>query len=150
MNLSDLNQVPMKRAKRKRLGRGPASGQGKTAGRGTKGQKARSGYSRRFGFEGGQMPLYRRLPKKGFTNALFRVEYSIVNVGSLEELEAGTTVTLELLKELGMVKKNASRLKILGKGALAKKLSVEAHAFSATAKQAIEDAGGSATEVAAS
>lgn len=149
MNLSDLNQKRVQPTKkRRRVGRGAASGQGKTAGRGTKGQKSRSGYSRQFGFEGGQMPLYRRLPKKGFTNALFKVEYEIVNVAQLDEFDAGATIDLETLKKAGLVKKNAQRLKILGKGALSTKLDVHANAFSATARQMITDAGGTATEIA--
>jgi large subunit ribosomal protein L15 len=149
MNLSDLNRKPVKPSqKRRRVGRGAASGQGKTAGRGHKGQKSRSGYSRRFGFEGGQMPLYRRLPKKGFTNALFKIEYEIVNVAQLESFDAGTTIDLALLKASGLVKKNAQRLKILGKGTLSTKLEVQANAFSATARQMIEDAGGTVTEIA--
>ncbi|MEE9393785.1 MAG: 50S ribosomal protein L15 [Planctomycetota bacterium] len=150
MDLSDLNGVPMRHSKRKRVGRGPGSGQGKTAGRGTKGQKSRSGYSRRIGFEGGQMPLYRRLPKKGFTNALFKVTYSIINTGQLEDFECESgKVDMAVLKEAGLIKKNSTRLKILGKGALSRNVEVEAHAFSSSAKQMIEDAGGTAREISA-
>ena len=147
MNLSDLNAIPMKRDRKRRIGRGPGSGHGKTSGRGMKGQKSRSGSSRRFGFEGGQMPLYRRLPKKGFTNALFRVEYAIVNTGQLDSCDVDT-INLETMKSLGLVKKNASKVKILGKGALSRKMVVEADRFSATAKQMIEAAGGTAKEIA--
>ena len=147
MNLSDLNAIPMKRKRRKRVGRGPGSGNGKTAGRGTKGQKSRSGYSRRMGFEGGQMPLFRRIPKKGFTNSLFKVTYAIVNTGQLNNFEDGTTLDLEAMKQEGLVKKTAERVKILGKGALTRKVTVRANKFSATAKQMIEAAGGSAEEI---
>ncbi len=147
MNLSDLNAVPMKRKFRKRKGRGPGSGAGKTAGRGTKGQRSRSGFSRRMGFEGGQMPLYRRLPKKGFTNALFKVEYEIVNTGQLELFDEGTTVDLEALKTHGLVKKNTKRVKILGKGTLGKSLVIKADKFSATARRMIEEVGGTAEEL---
>ena len=147
MNLSDLNAIPMKRQRRKRVGRGPGSGNGKTAGRGTKGQKSRSGYSRRLGFEGGQMPLFRRIPKKGFTNSLFKVTYAIVNTGQLNGFEDDTAIDLELLKSSGLVKKTAERVKILGKGALSRKVSIKANKFSATAKQMIEAAGGTAEEI---
>ena len=146
MNLNDLNAVPVKRQKRKRKGRGIAAGQGKTCGRGTKGQKSRSGYSRRFGFEGGQMPLFRRLPKKGFTNALFKVEYAIVNTGQLNIFDDDAKVDLEVLKGAGLVKKNATRIKILAKGALSKQLSIEADKFSQTARQMVESVGGTAQE----
>ncbi|MCA9322247.1 MAG: 50S ribosomal protein L15 [Planctomycetes bacterium] len=148
MNLNDLNGVPLQRSTKRRKGRGPGSGAGKTAGRGTKGQKSRSGSSRRMGFEGGQMPLFRRLPKKGFTNALFRVEYEIVNTGALNAFEDGVTVDLELLKSTGLVKKNAARIKILAKGALTRKLTIKADKFSAPARQMVEGVGGSAEEIA--
>lgn len=147
MNLADLKQIPMNRKNRKRIGRGPASGQGKTAGRGENGQKSRSGYSRRMGFEGGQMPLYRRLPKKGFTNYLFRVEYAIVNTGQLNDFEAGTTVDVDMLKGAGLVKQRATLIKILGKGSLTTKLTIRAHAFSASARQQIDASGGTVEEI---
>ncbi len=131
--------------KKKRVGRGTGSGLGKTAGRGDKGQKSRSGYSQKRGFEGGQMPLHRRLPKRGFTN-IFKREWAEVNLADLERLfEAGTTVTPETLVESGLVRK--SRVKsivVLGQGELQKKLTVTAHRFSATARQKIEAAGGTA------
>jgi len=146
MNLNDLNAVPVKRQKRKRKGRGIAAGQGKTCGRGTKGQKSRSGYSRRMGFEGGQMPLFRRLPKKGFSNYLFKVEYAIVNTGQLNDFEGDATIDLAALKAVGLVKKNAVRVKILAKGALTKKLAIEADKFSQTARQMIESVGGQAQQ----
>ena len=127
---------------RKRVGRGPGSGLGKTSGRGEKGQKSRSGFSQKPGFEGGQMPLHRRLPKRGFSNARFRKEFSIVNVERLEAFEAGTIVTPEVLLKHGMIRKLRDGLKILGDGALSKALTVRAHRFSEKAKQSIAGAGG--------
>lgn len=129
---------------RKRVGRGPGSGQGKTSGRGEKGQKSRSGFGQKQGFEGGQMPLHRRLPKRGFTNARFRKEFTAVNVQKLEAFEAGTIVTPELLLERGIIKKLGDGLKILAKGKLSKALTVKAHRFSAGAQAAIAAAGGKA------
>jgi large subunit ribosomal protein L15 len=126
---------------RKRVGRGPGSGLGKTAGRGEKGQKSRSGYSRKVGFEGGQMPLHRRVPKRGFRN-LFRKEFAYVNLGQLEVFEAGTIVTPEVLQQRGTVKSLRDGLKILGKGALTKALTVRAHRFSAKAQEVITALGG--------
>ena len=126
----------------KRVGRGTSSGMGKTSGKGHKGQKARSGYSRKAGFEGGQLPLYRRLPKRGFSNALFKTEYAVINLSDLNRFEDNTTVTPELLKEIGLVKKELSGIKILGNGVLEKKLTVQANKFSITAKEKIEAAGG--------
>lgn len=127
-----------------RKGRGPGSGNGKTAGKGHKGQNARSGGGVRLGFEGGQLPLYRKLPKRGFNNK-FATEYAIVNVATLNEKFAnGETVNLEVLMEKGLVKKALSGLKVLGNGELTKKLTVEAKVFSATAKEKIEAAGGKA------
>jgi large subunit ribosomal protein L15 len=126
---------------RRRVGRGPGSGRGKTSGRGEKGQKSRSGASRKLGFEGGQMPLYRRVPKRGFHNP-FRVEYACINVGQLEAFEAGTIVTPEVLLERGAVKKLRDGLKILGEGKLSKALTVRAHKFSARAQEVIAAAGG--------
>jgi large subunit ribosomal protein L15 len=131
--------------KKKRVGRGPGSGLGKTSGRGNKGQKSRSGYSRKRGFEGGQMPLHRRLPKRGFTN-IFKREWAEVNLADLEEaFEAGATVTPEGLIERGLIRKSkAAAVVILGQGELKKTLTVSAHRFSAAARQKIEAAGGKA------
>jgi large subunit ribosomal protein L15 len=128
---------------RKRVGRGPGSGLGKTSGRGEKGQKSRSGYSRKLGFEGGQMPLHRRVPKRGFHNR-FRVEYFEVNVGRLDAFEPGTIVTPELLRDHGIIRSLRRRVKVLGKGALSKPLTVRAHRFSAGAQAAITGSGGAA------
>ncbi len=129
--------------KKKRVGRGPGSGLGKTAGRGNKGQKSRSGYSGKRGFEGGQMPLHRRLPKRGFTN-IFKREWAEVNLADLEKMfEAGSTVTPEALVEIGLVRKSKQEaVVVLGQGDLKKSLNVSVHRFSATAKQKIEAAGG--------
>jgi len=126
------------------VGRGPGSGLGKTAGRGEKGQKSRSGFSRKPGFEGGQMPLHRRLPKRGFTNASFRKEFATVNLGRLEVFEAGTIVTPELLVKLGLVKKLRDGLKVLADGQLTKALTVHAHRFSGKAQERIATLGGKA------
>lgn len=125
----------------KRKGRGTATGQGKTAGRGMNGQNSRSGGGVRLGFEGGQMPLYRRIPKRGFTN-IWGTEYAIVNVKDLNRFEDGTEVTPELLKEAGLVKKMLDGVKILGDGAVEKKLIVKASKFTKTAQEKIEAAGG--------
>ena len=133
--------------KRKRVGRGPGSGHGKTAGRGHKGQRSRSGYSRRYGFEGGQMPLVRRIPKRGFTN-IFRVGYQVVNLRDLDRMFAdGDTVTPEVLEEKGLIRGGKKPLKVLASGELGKKLTVQAHAFSKNAQAAIEAAGGSCETV---
>jgi large subunit ribosomal protein L15 len=129
---------------RKRVGRGPGSGLGKTAGRGEKGQKSRSGFARKPGFEGGQMPLHRRLPKRGFTNADFRKEYATVNLGRLEVFEAGTIVTPELLVKQGLVKRLRDGLKVLADGTLTKALTVHAHRFSGKAQERIAALGGKA------
>lgn len=127
-----------------RKGRGPGSGNGKTAGKGHKGQNARSGGGVRLGFEGGQLPLYRKLPKRGFNNK-FATNYAIVNVATLnDKFEDGETVNLETLKAKGIVKKPLDGLKVLGNGEITKKLTVEAKVFSATAKEKIEAAGGKA------
>jgi large subunit ribosomal protein L15 len=126
---------------RKRVGRGPGSGHGKTAGRGSKGQKSRTGYRHLRGFEGGQMPLHRRVPKRGFTN-IFRVEYDIVNLSALDRFPANEKVTPELLVENHLARKSRP-VKILGDGEIAKPLSVSAHKFSAGAQSKIEAAGGS-------
>ncbi|MBO2532827.1 LSU ribosomal protein L15P [Planifilum fulgidum] len=145
MKLHELKPAPGSRRPRKRVGRGIAAGQGKTAGRGTKGQKARAGGGVRPGFEGGQNPLYRRLPKRGFTNPN-RKEYAVINVKDLNRFDEGTVVTPELLKEKGIVKNLKDGLKVLGDGDLSVKLTVKAHKFSRTAEEKIAAAGG-ATEV---
>lgn len=128
---------------RKRVGRGPGSGNGKTAGKGHKGQNARSGGGVRLGFEGGQTPLYMRISKRGFTN-FTRVEYAVVNLESLNRFDDGVEVTPVLLKEAGLVKDEKNGIKVLGRGKLDRKLSVKAHKFSEAAKAAIEKAGGTA------
>ncbi len=128
----------------KRLGRGSSSGTGKTSGKGHKGQNARSGGGVRPGFEGGQLPLYRRLPKRGFSNAMFKTSYAVINVSDLNMFEEGTEVTPELLKEMGIIKKELSGIKVLGNGSVEKKLTVRANKFSNVAKQKIEAAGGKA------
>ena len=129
---------------RKRVGRGQGSGTGKTSGRGEKGQNARSGGGVRVGFEGGQTPLFRRLPKRGFSNALFKKEYAIINLDDLNKFEDGAEVSLEVLREMGIVKKSKDGLKVLGNGTLEKKLTVKANKFSASAKEQIEKLGGKA------
>ncbi len=144
MKLHTMMQPEGAIKKRTRVGRGPGSGLGKTSGRGQKGQKARSGYSHKFGFEGGQLPLYRRLPKRGFSNAQFKVKYATINLSDLNKFESGSTITPELLKEMGLVKKGLDGIKVLGKGTLDKKLTVRAHKFSNTAKETIEKLGGKA------
>lgn len=133
------------RKERNRVGRGMSSGNGKTSGRGHKGQNSRSGGGVRPGFEGGQMPLFQRLPKRGFTN-IHRKEYAVVNLSTLNSFEEGTEVTPELLLETGLVSKLKAGIKVLGNGTVEKKLTVKAHKFSASAKEAIEAAGGQ-TEV---
>ena len=126
------------------MGRGPGSGLGKTAGRGEKGQKSRSGFARKPGFEGGQMPLHRRIPKRGFTNSPFRKEFACVNLGRLEVFEAGTIVTPELLVRQGIVRKLRDGLKVLADGQLTKALTVHAHRFSGKAQERIAALGGKA------
>ncbi|MCK1997716.1 LSU ribosomal protein L15P [Paenisporosarcina quisquiliarum] len=145
MKLHELKPSEGSRSSRKRIGRGIGSGTGKTSGKGHKGQNARSGGGVRPGFEGGQNPLFRRLPKRGFTN-INRKEFAIVNLDTLNRFEEGTEVTPALLIETGVVSSEKSGIKILGNGTLDKKLTVKAHKFSASAKEAIENAGGS-TEV---
>lgn len=139
--LNELKPVEGARHARKRLGRGIGSGNGKTAGKGNKGQNARSGGGVRPGFEGGQLPLFQRLPKRGFHN-VNRVEYSVVNVEDLNVFADNTVVDVKALQEAGLVKKLYAGVKILGDGKLTKKLTVKAHKFSAKAKIAIEEAGG--------
>ena len=141
MKLHELQPAAGSRKVRNRVGRGIATGNGKTSGRGHKGQKARSGGGVRPGFEGGQNPLFRRLPKRGFTN-INRKEFAIVNLDALNRFEEGTEVTPALLLETGIVSNEKSGIKILGNGSVTKKLSVKAHKFSASAKEAIEAAGG--------
>lgn len=145
MKLHELKPAEGSRKERNRVGRGMSSGNGKTSGRGHKGQKSRSGGGVRLGFEGGQMPLFQRLPKRGFTN-INRKEYAIVNVETLNRFDNGTEVTPELLLETGVVSKLNAGVKVLGNGKLEKNLTVKAHKFSASAKEAIEAAGGK-TEV---
>jgi large subunit ribosomal protein L15 len=145
MKLHELKPAEGSRKERKRLGRGIGSGQGKTAGKGHKGQNARSGGGVRIGFEGGQTPLFRRLPKRGFTN-INRKEYAVVNLDVLNRFEDGTEVTPELLIESGVVKNEKAGIKVLANGTLEKKLTVKAHKFSSAAKEAIAAAGGN-TEV---
>ena len=143
MKLHDLSPAAGSTKARKRIGRGPASGQGKTAGKGHKGQLARAGRGLRAGFEGGQMPLQRRVPKRGFNN-IFRTEYAVVNISALDAFNDGDTVTVEALVEKGIVKKTLDGVKILGNGEISKKLTVQVNAFSDSAKSKIEAAGGKA------
>ena len=143
MKLHELNSLPEAK-RRKIVGRGPGSGMGKTSTRGEKGQKARSGVSIKPWFQGGQSPIYRRIPKRGFNNANFTVRYAIINLSDLNRFNAGDTVTLELLKEMGIIKKELSGLKVLGNGNLDKKLTIKANRFSSKAVSKIEDAGGTA------
>lgn len=147
MKLHELSPAKGSKKDRKRVGRGPGSGLGKTAGRGHKGQRSRSGYSRRPGFEGGQMPLVRRVPKRGFTN-IFRVEFAVVNLQDLAEIaaETGNEVTPESLADAGRVRRGRP-VKILGSGEIDRALTVKAHAFSASARQKIEGAGGTVEEI---
>jgi large subunit ribosomal protein L15 len=138
--VSDLRPAPGATRSRKRVGRGPGSGHGKTAGRGSKGQKSRSGYRHQRGFEGGQMPLHRRVPKRGFTN-IFRIEYDVVNLSALEAFDAGENVTPQKLAEKRLAR-GRRPVKILGDGDVKKPLTVSAHKFSASARSRIEAAGG--------
>ncbi|MBN2467606.1 MAG: 50S ribosomal protein L15 [Deltaproteobacteria bacterium] len=141
MKLQELRCPQGAQKDRKRVGRGPGSGLGKTAGKGTKGQNARSGGRKSLGFEGGQMPLKRRLPKRGFTN-IFKKTFALVNVGDLERFEAGTVVDPSLLKEKGLIKKLYDGVKVLGSGTITKSLTIKAHRTSVQAKEKIEKAGG--------
>ena len=127
---------------RKRVGRGVGSGLGKTSGKGHKGQNARSGGGVRPGFEGGQLPLFRRLPKRGFSNARFKTRYATINLSDLNRFEDGAVVTPELLKEMGLIKNQLDGIKVLGNGKLEKKLTVKAHQFSSSAQREIEGNGG--------
>jgi len=142
MNLSTLKPPAGQKKSRKRIGRGMGSGHGKTATRGSKGQRAGTGFGQKRGFEGGQMPLHRRLPKRGFTN-IFKKEFAIVNLVQLEKAE-GDTFTVDSLRALGMFKKLGEGLKVLGTGTLTKKITVEAHHFSKSALDKIQKAGGTA------
>ncbi|HKX62580.1 MAG TPA: 50S ribosomal protein L15 [Verrucomicrobiae bacterium] len=149
MRLHDLKPRPGAKHRRKRLGQGESSGHGKTSGRGGKGQTARSGSSIRIGFEGGQMPLIRRIPKRGFNNARHTVRYVAVNLESLNRFDDGASVDVEKLRKAGLANGPVKRIKILGDGELSKKLVVRAHAFSASAKAKIEAKGGTCEVVAA-
>lgn len=146
MKLHELSPAPGSAKQAWRRGRGPGSGNGKTAGKGHKGQNARSGGGVRPGFEGGQLPLYRKLPKRGFKNRFAKV-YSIINVADLNRFNDGDKVNLEVLMEAGIVRRELDGLKVLGNGEITKKITVEAKVFSATAKEKIEAAGGSFVEV---
>jgi large subunit ribosomal protein L15 len=147
MNLSSLKPPPGQTKPRKRIGRGMGSGHGKTSTRGSKGQRAGTGFGQKRGFEGGQMPLHRRLPKRGFTN-IFKKEFAIVNLVQLEKLE-GDAFTVDSLRELGLVKKLGEGLKVLGNGTLTRKITVEAHHFSKSALEKIQKAGGTAQVIGA-
>ena len=146
MNLSNIRKPKGSTEKRKRVGRGMGSGMGKTATRGHKGQGSRSGVSFMRGFEGGQMPLHRRLPKRGFTN-IFKKEYTVVNLSRLAELEAGE-ITPEILFQRGILKNKNGMVKVLGVGELSKPLTVRAHKFSESAREKITQAGGKAEAIA--
>jgi large subunit ribosomal protein L15 len=143
MKLHELKAAEGSTKNRKRRGRGTASGQGKTGGRGMNGQNSRSGGGVRLGFEGGQMPLYRRLPKRGFTN-IWGTEYTIINLEDLNKFEAGAVITQELLEDMGLVKQVKDGIKVLGNGTLDKAITVKANKFSKTAIEKIEAAGGKA------
>lgn len=144
--LSTLRPAPGSRKAPKRVGRGPGSGHGKTASRGHKGLKSRSGGKPPVGFEGGQMPLQRRLPKRGFTN-IFKVEYQVVNVKELQDFEAHTVVTPQLLRETGKIRTLRKPVKVLGEGELSVALTIQSNKFSESAKQKITAAGGTAEEI---
>jgi large subunit ribosomal protein L15 len=142
MSLDKLRPPRGAKHAKKRVGRGPGSGHGKTAGRGAKGAKSRSGFRHKRGFEGGQMPLHRRVPKRGFHNP-FRVEYAVVNLDMLAEVfDEGSSVTPDVLRERGLVRRSGALVKILGRGEIAKKLTVHAHKFSGSAAEKIVKAGG--------
>ena len=144
MKLHELAKNPGATTAKKRVGRGSGSGLGKTSGRGEKGQNARSGGGVRPVFEGGQLPLYRRLPKRGFSNYIFKKEYAVINVGDLNHFADGTVVTPALLKETGLVKKQLAGIKVLGEGTLDKKLTIQAHKFSKVALEKIYESGSKA------
>ena len=144
MKLHELEKNVGATHSKKRVGRGSGSGLGKTSGKGHKGQKARSGGSINPVFEGGQLPLYRRIPKRGFSNALFKTEYAVINVEDLNNFEDGTVVSPALLRETGMVKNQLSGIKVLGEGKLEKKLTIQAHKFSKSALEKIKESGSTA------
>ena len=144
MKLNELQRNIGATHARKRVGRGPGSGLGKTSGRGQKGQKARSGGSINPVFEGGQLPLYRRLPKRGFTNAKFKTVYAVINVSDFNRFEDGTLVNPALLKDAGLLKKQCDGVKVLGNGKLERKLTIQAHKFSSSALEKIKEAGSKA------
>ena len=149
MNLSNLKPAAGAKQQKKRVGRGPGSGSGKTAGRGHKGAQSRSGFKYKRGFEGGQMPLHRRLPKRGFNNFDFRTEYAVVNLDQLEaQFDAGATVNAETLREAGLVRGKQRRIKILGRGEVTKALTVHAHKFSGKAAEKLAAVGGKAEAIA--
>ena len=141
MKLNELMQNNGARTERRRVGRGPGSGLGKTSGKGEKGQKARSGVSIPATFEGGQLPLYRRLPKRGFSNAQFKIKYAVINVSDLNKFDDGAVVTPEILHEAGLLKNQLDGVKVLGNGTLEKKLTIKAHKFSKEAVNKIEKSG---------
>lgn len=143
MKLENLSRTPERKAT-KRVGRGAGSGMGKTSTRGENGQKSRSGASIKPWFEGGQSPLYRRIPKRGFNNARFRIEFATINLSDLNRFNDGDVITPELLKEKGVIKKELCGLKVLGNGTLEKKLTIRANRFSSSAVTKIESAGGTA------
>lgn len=144
MKLHELEKNIGATHSKKRVGRGSGSGLGKTCGRGQKGQKSRSGGGVSAVFEGGQLPLYRRIPKRGFKNAMFKTEYAVINLSDLNRFEEGTTVTPALLKETGIIKNQLSGIKVLGNGALEKKLTIQANKFSKTALAKINESGSKA------
>jgi len=148
MDLSNLKPAKGAKQNKKRVGRGPGSGNGKTAGRGHKGAQSRSGYSFKRGFEGGQMPLHRRLPKRGFNN-IFRVEYAVVNLDQLEsQFDSGATVSPETLREAGLIHGKKLKIKVLGRGEVTKALTVQAHKFSGKAAEKLAAAGGTTEAIA--
>jgi large subunit ribosomal protein L15 len=148
MSLNNLKPAAGSKFERKRVGRGPGSGNGKTAGRGNKGAQSRSGYSYKRGFEGGQMPLHRRVPKRGFNNSDFRTEYAVVNLDQLEaRFEAGASVTPDALRSAGLVNGRDVRVKVLARGEISKALTVQAHKFSGKAAEKIGAAGGRAETI---
>jgi large subunit ribosomal protein L15 len=147
MSLNKLKPAQGSKQKKKRVGRGPGSGLGKTSGRGHKGQQSRSGYAFKRGFEGGQMPLHRRVPKRGFNN-IFRTEYDVVNLDQLEaRFDAGATVTPDALREAGLVSDRRSKIKVLGRGEVTKAMTVQAHKFSGAAAEKLAGAGGKAEAI---
>jgi len=149
MSLNNLKPADRSKFAKKRVGRGPGSGNGKTAGRGNKGAQSRSGYSYKRGFEGGQMPLHRRVPKRGFNNTDFRTEYEVVNLDQLEaRFDAGATVTPDALRSAGLVNGRDIRVKVLARGEVSKALTVQAHKFSGKAAEKIAAAGGKAEAIA--